>query len=67
MAQTRSDHDVIVQFWDWYERRYAGAHGSVANLALDKLEQAFVRRDWVTFAYWHAIFVRERLPQNRRR
>jgi hypothetical protein len=65
MVQTRSDHDVIVQFWEWYERRYATAHGPVANLALDKCEDALVRRDWETFAYWHAIFVRERPPQNR--
>jgi hypothetical protein len=67
MDQTRSDRDVIVQFWEWYERRHAGAHSPVANLALDKCDEALVRRDWDRFAYWHAIFVRERsLPKNLR-
>jgi hypothetical protein len=65
MAQTPPDRDVIVQFWEWYDRRYAGARGPVANLALDKCEEAFMMRDWGTFAYWHAILVRERPSQNR--
>jgi hypothetical protein len=68
MVQTRSHSDVIVQSWEWYERRHAGGHGPVANLALAKCEEALVKRDWETFAHWHAIFVRERcLPQIARR
>ena len=33
---------------------------SLREHALDKCEQAFILRDWDGFAYWHAIFQRER-------
>jgi len=65
MVQARSDHDVIVQFWEWYEHRHGPARKPIANLALDKCEEAMLGRDWRAFAYWHSVFVRERPPQNR--
>ena len=37
----------------------------LTEFALDKCEEAFERRDWPTFAYWHAVVVRERIRLNR--
>jgi len=52
--------DVITDFWEWYEQRYAREHGALADYALDKCEETFGRCDWDNFAYWYGIYRRER-------
>ena len=52
--------DVITDFSEWYERRYVREHAPLASYALDKCEETFRRCAWDSFAYWHAIYVRER-------
>jgi tRNA nucleotidyltransferase (CCA-adding enzyme) len=52
--------NVVTTFEEWYERRYARQHGPLAGYALDRCEETFTRRAWDSFAYWHAIYVRER-------
>jgi hypothetical protein len=37
----------------------------LAEHALDECEEAFGRRDWPRFGYWHAVFLRERNRLNR--
>jgi hypothetical protein len=54
------DYDVIIDFWEWYERRKARGHGALADLALDKCEETFRKCEWDSFGYWYAIYRRER-------
>jgi hypothetical protein len=60
MIDKTRDYDVIVDFWEWYQRREARRYNTLASYALDKCEDAFLRRKWNSFAYWHAIYLRER-------
>jgi hypothetical protein len=60
MIEKAHDYDVIVDFWEWYRRREARRQNPLASYALDKCEDAFLWRDWNSFAYWHAIYLRER-------
>jgi hypothetical protein len=53
-------YDVIIDFWEWYERRSAREHGVIADLALDKCEETFRKCEWENFGYWYAIYRRER-------
>jgi hypothetical protein len=54
-------YDVIVDFWEWYQRREARARDLVASFAVDKCEETFRRCEWDRFGYWYAIYRRERL------
>jgi hypothetical protein len=68
MPQKVPGRDVIVQFWEWYEHHHPRIRNPIASLALDKCEKALLDRDWHKFAYWHAIYLRERsLPVHWRR
>jgi hypothetical protein len=60
MIEKTRDYDVIVDFWEWYQRREAGRQNPLASYALDKREEAFIKREWNRFGYWHAIYLRER-------
>lgn len=55
-------HDVISNFWEWYNRRAQRRNIGVAELALDKCEETFERRDWEGFGYWYEVYCRERGP-----
>jgi hypothetical protein len=58
-AMTRTP-DVIADFWEWYNRRSERQDNGVADLALDKCEEAFQRCDWKGFGYWYRVYRRER-------
>jgi hypothetical protein len=60
MIENARDYDVIVDFWEWYQRRQERRNGS-ADFALDKCEATFARGEWDAFGYWHTIYLRERL------
>jgi hypothetical protein len=60
MIEKTHDYDVIVDFWEWYQRRQASHCNLLASLALDKCEEALIKREWDCFGYWHAIYLRER-------
>ena len=53
-------HDVIRDFWQWYDRRSQRQNNGVADLALDKCEETFQRCDWHGFGYWYEVYCRER-------
>ena len=55
-----SSGDVIDFFWEWYRRHEQACGSPLCQHALDKCEEAFIRRDWEGFGYWYAIFARER-------
>ena len=57
-------YDVVVDFWEWYQRREARL-SPLASCALEKCEKTFTKYDWDSFGYWHAIYLRER-PKNAR-
>jgi hypothetical protein len=59
--------NVIDFFWEWYRLHERSCRTPLCGLALDKCEEAFVRRDWRGFGYWHAVFVRERQRMERAR
>ena len=63
MTEKVPAYDVIVDFWQWYQRRKERRHGPLASHALDKCEEMFARREWAGFGYWHQIFVRERVAR----
>jgi hypothetical protein len=60
MIEKARDYDVIVDFWEWYQRREARRHDPLASYALDKCEDALASCDWEGFGYWHTIYLRER-------
>jgi hypothetical protein len=60
MTEKTRDYDVIVDFWEWYQRREAGRQNPLASYALDKCEETFIKCEWDRFSYWHAIYLRER-------
>jgi hypothetical protein len=53
-------NDVVVDFWEAHERKHARKHGPLAQHALDKCEETFMRGEWKSFGFWHAIYTRER-------
>jgi hypothetical protein len=59
IGKTR-DYDVIVDFWEWYQRREARRQNPLASYALDQCEEALINCEWDRFGYWHAIYLRER-------
>lgn len=61
MIRERQGYDVVVDFWEWYERRQGRRSGPLARHALDRCGEAFKRCEWKGFGSWHAIYVRERL------
>jgi hypothetical protein len=60
MREELRHHDVIADFWDWYQLRHERDHGPLARHALDQCEETFQRCEWDKFAYWYAIYLRER-------
>ena len=65
MTESERCPNVVINFWEWYQRRQERAHGPLARCALDKCEETFRRSDWDSFGYWFAIYRRERPhPQN---
>ena len=60
MTDKTRDYDVIVDFWEWYQRREARQQNPLASYALDKCEEMLIKREWDRFGYWHAIYLRER-------
>ena len=60
MTEKTRDYDVIVDFWEWYQRREASRRNPLANYALDKCEETFRKCEWNSFGYWYAIYLRER-------
>jgi hypothetical protein len=60
MIDTDRDDHAVLDFRKWYRRRYEWQRGIVARHALDKCEDAFLQREWNGFAYWYAIYRRER-------
>jgi hypothetical protein len=61
MIEDARGHDVVADFWEWYQRREARRCSPLASYALDKCEETFGRRQWDSFSYWHRIYVRERV------
>jgi hypothetical protein len=59
MADGRCNYDVVVDFWDWYQRREARLN-PLASYALGQCEETFRKCDWDGFGYWYAIYSRER-------
>jgi hypothetical protein len=60
VIESRQYRDVINFFWERQQRGIQRQHNPIADLALDKCEEMFQRGDWRQFAYWHAIYNRER-------
>jgi hypothetical protein len=60
MLHTMNHHDVIIDFWEWYQAREGGRCNPLAGYALDKCEEAFRKCEWNRFGYWHAIYLRAR-------
>lgn len=60
MIERVHTYDVVVDFWQWFQRRHAPQCNPVASLALDKCEDALAKCDWDAFAFWHRIYLRER-------
>jgi hypothetical protein len=60
MIEKTRDYDVIVDFWEWYQRREARRNNPLASYALDKCEETFRECKWSSFGYWHAVYLRER-------
>ncbi len=58
-------NDGIVDFWQWYERRFGRKQNPVVDLALDKCEETFRRCEWDGFSYWYAVYQRERMKARR--
>jgi hypothetical protein len=58
--------NVIIGFGEWRQRRNERRHDPLANHALDKCEEAFKKREWRNFGYWHAIYMRERQKRPKR-
>lgn len=63
MIEPSRNYDVIVDFWEWHQRRQERQHDPVACYALDQCEETFGRRDWEQFGYWHKIYLRERVDR----
>jgi len=59
MTDKTNGYDVIVDFWEWYQRREA-RHNLLASYALDKCEETFRKCEWKSFDHWYAIYRRER-------
>jgi hypothetical protein len=64
MSDNKRCPDVIDFFWEWQGRHKKSS--PMAELALDKCEEAFLRRDWKGFSYWHPIYCRSRTEFPRR-
>ena len=60
MIQKPHGYDVVVDFWEWYQRRQERRYNPLASHALDKCEHALASCDWDSFAFWHKIYLRER-------
>ncbi len=60
MIENAARYDVIVDFWEWYQRRQERRNDSIANFALDECEATFARGEWDAFGYWHSVYLRER-------
>ena len=58
--------DVIDFFWERQRRYKEPRSNAIAELALDKCEEMFARRDWKGFGYWHSIYYRARTEFPRR-
>jgi hypothetical protein len=61
MIREQQGYDVVVGFWEWYERSQEYKSPPLAHHALDRCEEAFKRCEWKSFGYWHAIYIRERM------
>jgi hypothetical protein len=59
MIKDARGYDVVVDFWEWYQRREA-RYNPLASYALDKCEEMSQKRQWDSFGYWHTIYLRER-------
>jgi hypothetical protein len=60
MIEKTHGFNVIVDFWEWYQRRQERQHDPLASYALDKCEETLRNREWDRFGYWHSIYLRER-------
>ena len=60
MTESERCPNVIVNFWEWYERHQERARRPIARLALDKCEESYRCSDWDRFDYWFSIYRRER-------
>jgi hypothetical protein len=60
MSEKIQGDDVIADFWEWYQHRYARDHAPLARYALDKCEEAYRTQDRNSLGYWHKIYMRER-------
>jgi hypothetical protein len=67
MIEKTHGYDVIVDFWEWYQRRNDPKYDPLASLALDKCEESVMNREWDSFGYWHAIYLRQRSKGSVRR
>jgi hypothetical protein len=43
MIKKTRDYHVIVDFWEWYQRREARRQNPLASYALDKCEETFIK------------------------
>lgn len=59
MEQSRG-WNVIVDFWEWHERRQQREKSPLANYALDRCDETFRHGDWDRFGYWFSIYRKER-------
>jgi hypothetical protein len=66
MPEDGRGYDVVIDFWEWYQRREARLN-PVASYALEQCEETFRKCDWNGFGYWHAIYLRERPKSPRSR
>jgi hypothetical protein len=49
MIEKTHGYDVIVDFWEWYQRRNDPKYDPLASLALDKCEESVMNREWDSF------------------
>ena len=65
MMEQGRHSSVIVNFWEWYEKRQQQGENAVARHALDRCDEAFRRCEWERFGYWFTIYRNHRADRPR--
>ena len=60
MSDFRHFAENVIDIADRATQKHAQNVSALADLALDRCEEAFERAEWSRFGYWFDVFVRER-------
>jgi hypothetical protein len=66
MSEKIQGDDVIADFWEWYQHRYARDHAPLARYALDKCEEAYRTQNWNSLHKVHSGIIRFRVETQAR-